>query len=153
MVDADTGQLLFQPVINPSSRVMAGSVGARLGVAQGLGPGEALYRNALNRKMRHETASAVVDQNLAATRNAPKMNSASARLIRLRLNREVKHVFALYDQDGEGYLNYARVTELLRELGILRSELHSAALGREERRVERSLLLRLWMSCGVSPRR
>jgi hypothetical protein len=61
-----------------------------------------------------------------------------------RLVREVKHMFSLYDSEDDGFLNYARMTEMLRELGVLKDVQKSSVQSHQDRRDERSLLLRLW---------
>merc|ERR1711871_236289 len=53
-VDEETGKPLFQPAINPLSRAMVGSTNDRHRTGAAVDVGESLYRNAVNRKVRHE---------------------------------------------------------------------------------------------------
>lgn len=140
-VDQETGQPLFQPVVNPMA-------GRALKDRHGTGHtdvSESLYRNAMNRKVRHQMAAKQIELNHQDLRNSVKMNASSFTFIRKRLVREVQHMFSLYDSDSEGSLNYTRMIEMLRDLGILKNTPQTNTLQRQnELRTERSRLLRLW---------
>jgi hypothetical protein len=139
--DQETGQPLFKPVVNPaSSRALKDRHGTGYSDVS-----ESLYRNAMNRKVRHQMAAKQIELNHQDLRNSVKMNASSFAFIRKRLVREVKHMFSLYDSDSEGSLNYTRMIEMLRDLGVLKNSTQTNTQQRQnELRTERSRLLRLW---------
>jgi hypothetical protein len=139
--DQETGQPLFKPVVNPaSSRALKDRHGTGYSDVS-----ESLYRNAMNRKVRHQMAAKQIELNHQDLRNSVKMNANSFAFIRKRLVREVKHMFSLYDSDSEGSLNYTRMIEMLRDLGVLKNSAQTNTQQRQnELRAERSRLLRLW---------